>query len=209
MWNWVLGHSLPGIKDCGLWMALDERPPVPTVALVTDVGNDLLYGASVETILRWVEACLARLQPRCEQVVISELPLASIRRIKPRHYYLLRRILFPPSRLSFDEAQASAAKLNAGLIELAKNFSCLSVHPRDDWFGFDPIHVRRSRAAEAWQAYLSPWRAVSSAGGERCARRGWLSLRMARPHDERWFGWRRGAKQPALAYADGGSVWLY
>ena len=54
-------RHLPGIAGCGLWGELKARPPLPTLALITDIGNDLVYGARVEEIAGWVEACLDRL----------------------------------------------------------------------------------------------------------------------------------------------------
>jgi len=35
----LLCRTLPSIVECGLWPALAARPPAPTAALVTDVGN--------------------------------------------------------------------------------------------------------------------------------------------------------------------------
>ncbi|MCZ6542107.1 MAG: hypothetical protein O6768_00410, partial [Planctomycetota bacterium] len=46
----VLGRSLPGIVDCGLWDALLHGSGRPTYALLTDIGNDVMYGASVPSI---------------------------------------------------------------------------------------------------------------------------------------------------------------
>lgn len=84
----VLGRSLPGILDCGLWDALaaglalpadarnvqkgtqsDEsasgrhsRPcGAPSFALITDIGNDVMYGVQPATIIGWVEQCIDRL----------------------------------------------------------------------------------------------------------------------------------------------------
>src|SRR5262245_61538357 len=37
MSNCVLGRSLPGIVECGLWRSLAALPPAPTSALVTDI----------------------------------------------------------------------------------------------------------------------------------------------------------------------------
>ena len=42
----VLWRTLPGILSCGLWEDLARRPPASTAALLTDVGNDILYGGS-------------------------------------------------------------------------------------------------------------------------------------------------------------------
>ena len=43
-----LVRRLPGILRSGLWAELESAPAVPTKALVTDVGNDILYGFGVE-----------------------------------------------------------------------------------------------------------------------------------------------------------------
>ena len=59
-----LWRELPGIVECGLWDALAQRPPAPTVALLTDIGNDLLYDVPVPQIVSWVETCLDRFSPR-------------------------------------------------------------------------------------------------------------------------------------------------
>src|SRR6185312_6977256 len=54
-------RHLPGIAGCGLWQALEDRPGLSTVALLTDAGNDLVYGAPVPAIVRGIEACLEKL----------------------------------------------------------------------------------------------------------------------------------------------------
>src|SRR5262249_38307569 len=56
--RWLLGRELPGIVECGLWQALEKSPPAPTAALITDIGNDVLYEEPVDTIVSWVEWCL-------------------------------------------------------------------------------------------------------------------------------------------------------
>src|SRR5262245_13820468 len=53
----VLGRKISGIFPCALWKDLQNRPPLPTAALVTDVGNDLGYGVDVAEIISWVEGC--------------------------------------------------------------------------------------------------------------------------------------------------------
>ena len=69
---WV--RQLPGIAGCGLWTDLDRRASLPTLALITDVGNDLLYGAPVPEIAGWVEACLERLRERQVEAILTLLP---------------------------------------------------------------------------------------------------------------------------------------
>ncbi len=69
----VMGRELPGIVQCGLWEDLRRQGAAATAALITDVGNDLLYGAPPEVIADWVQQCAerlvrharGRLSPRC------------------------------------------------------------------------------------------------------------------------------------------------
>jgi len=46
-------RTLPGILQSGLWRHLESLSTVPTRALVTDIGNDILYGFSAEQTLAW------------------------------------------------------------------------------------------------------------------------------------------------------------
>ncbi len=46
----VLGRTLPGIVHCGLWNTLSQKRPIPTYALITDIGNDILYSVEVSQI---------------------------------------------------------------------------------------------------------------------------------------------------------------
>src|SRR5215831_6744908 len=77
----VFFRRLPGILESGLWSELESRPALPTRALVTDVGNDILYGFSADQTLAWVEETLRRLRTVTSDIVVTGLPLASIRRL--------------------------------------------------------------------------------------------------------------------------------
>ncbi len=209
MWNRVLGYSVPGIVQCGLWDALAQRSAVPTAALITDVGNDLLYGASPETILAWVETCLARLRPVCERITMTELPLHSVARLTPPQFVMLSRILFPRSRLSLTDAIAHSRRLNDGLLSLAEKFSAHVIAPEKIWYGFDPIHVRRRHVASAWHALLAPWSAAPHEWQARGTLWQWCQLRSKRTHVQQFLARKYLTPQPALRAADGSTVSLY
>src|SRR3954454_10484116 len=108
----VLWVGRPGIAVSGLWEALARRPPAPTAALVTDVGNDLLYGASAADIAGWVGECLARLRAAGARVVLTPLPLDTIAGLRPARFLLLRSILFPGCRLPYAAVREQAFDLD-------------------------------------------------------------------------------------------------
>ncbi len=74
MWSRVLVRELPGITTCALWKELDRRPRLDTVALVTDIGNDIFYGASINEIETWVDNTMTRLDRFGARTVITLLP---------------------------------------------------------------------------------------------------------------------------------------
>ena len=78
--SYLFGRALPGILECGLWPHLRSscgkiRTPLAAIA---DLGNDLMYGVDVETLLGWLELSLLRLRELNAAVVMLSLPMASL-----------------------------------------------------------------------------------------------------------------------------------
>ena len=139
--NQVLSRGLPGIVASGLWSQLATAEPCPTVALLTDIGNDILFGSAPEQILRQVEWCVEQLQMQSAQIVMTNLPMASIEDLSERRYTFYRNIFYPFCRLSRSETVSRARVVYQGLIDLAscRNFTLYEQEPV--WFGPDGIHV--------------------------------------------------------------------
>ena len=106
-------RTLPGILESGLWRELESRPQVPTRALVTNVGNDILYSFSAEKTLAWVAEALGRLARFTRDIVVTDLPLASIRRLSRTKFLVFRSILAPSCRLSLAQVLETAERVNA------------------------------------------------------------------------------------------------
>src|SRR5262249_27599977 len=115
----VLGRKISGIFPCALWKDLQTRAPLPTAALVTDIGNDLLYDVPIERIIEWIEGCLDRLAAVGANTVVTQLPMNSVDRVSAARYRLFRTLLFPKCTLSLSDVKRSAAQLNERLVEIA------------------------------------------------------------------------------------------
>jgi len=153
----VWGRALPGILGCGLWAELARRPPRPAVALVTDVGNDLAYGASAATVAGWVAECLARLGPLQATIVLALPPLRTLERLPAWQFRIARAVLFPGRAIERRALLAEAADLDRRLRGLAEESGAALVEPAPGWYGVDPIHIRRSAAPAAWETLLAGW----------------------------------------------------
>lgn len=218
-WSRVfLVRGLPGIAQCGLWSALEEQVrrgrggDPPTHALLTDIGNDIAYGADPEDIAGWVETCLARLGAVGARTAMTLLPLASLGRLSPWKLQLLRLLFFPTHPTSFARVRRDTAELQDRLRRLAARFGAATVEPAVEWFGPDHIHYRLGARSRIWRQILAPWVPT----GETADATGWRPPRLSRPSwwaltPERWrlAGVSLGRIQPAGVLDDGTELWLY
>ena len=201
-WSRFLGvRRLPGIAGCGLWRDLGRRSPLPTFALVTDVGNDLIYGAGVERTAGWVEACLDRLASQRAEIVIIPLPLARLERLSGRQVRLAVSLLFPGREAPWPALLDRAGELDERLRRMGRERGARLIEPEADWYGLDPIHLRRCVRREVWTRAISPGAGPHAPTSPRIPLLGAAETRL--------FGLPIRRVQPALRLRDGTTVAFY
>lgn len=199
----VLVRELPGITQCAVWPALAARPAVPTAALITDIGNDLFYGASPDAIACWVEQCCQRLKAFGARLVMTRLPVCNVGRVRPWQYQAFRTMFFPGCRLSLEDLTHRAQELDERLLDVAGRFDCRLIEPQACWYGLDPIHVKRMQSHSAWQQIFAGWGDAVSDSVLRSSLRHWIYL-YSRAPQQRWLlGRERIQLQPSGRLADG------
>jgi hypothetical protein len=201
-------RTLPGILQSGLWHQLEVLPPAPTRALVTDVGNDVLYGMPADRIVMWVDEAIARLQRITGDIVLTDLPLARAHRLSRLEFLAFRSIVVPQCRLSLVEVLDTAERVNEGLASIAAARGVNFFRLKPEWYGADPIHIRPSLWRSAWQEILCPAPGVPTAEAVR-SRREALRLYLLRPERQWLFGREQFTPQHGVPLAPGGRVWLY
>ncbi|RLT09291.1 MAG: hypothetical protein DWI21_06430 [Planctomycetota bacterium] len=211
-WSRIGPRELPGIVPCRLWNDLAAQPPSaePPRALITDIGNDLLYGVDPDQIAEWVATCLERLTAMSARVVLTQLPLASALGLGRARFRFFRSMFFPASTVQFGDLATMVTRLNQHILDLGREHHIPTLDLRGQWYGFDPIHIRRRHRNPAWQELLASWFDDSTVADFRAASPT-QSLRQwrQRPSERRWFGREQNAIQPALREADGSTLWLY
>ncbi|MBN1852692.1 MAG: hypothetical protein JW829_08205 [Pirellulales bacterium] len=206
----VLGRKISGIFFAHLWDDLAHRPPLPTVALVTDIGNDVLYGKPVNRLLGWVEGCLDRLVEAHATTVITELPLASLRTLRPRRFHIVRSLFFSHSDLSLNEALARAEEVNAGVVQLGQNRKMTVFPGNSAWYGLDPIHIRYRDWSNAWPAILSNWKGPDPQPIRlQGSLRRWLYLQTRMPYERSIWRLQQRRDQPSGRFSNGTLISLY
>ena len=200
-------RRLPGILDCGLWQALEGRPPLRTVALLTDVGNDLVYGVSVEKIAVWIETCLDRLARHQAETVLTLLPLTRLEQLSSWEVRLATSLLFPGRPAPWPELLHRARELDGRLRRIGEKREARLLEPEAGWYGIDPIHLRGRVRREVWHRIL----ALLSPGPEAPQRPqpGRIRIPLLGAAEVRLFGFRLRTPQPAVRLTDGTTIALY
>jgi hypothetical protein len=206
----VLGRKISGIFPCALWRDLQTRGPLPTFALVTDIGNDLLYGVTIERILEWVVGCLERLDGVGATTIITQLPLGVVNHISEARYRFFRALFFPKCTINLSLIQALAIELNAGLVQIAALRKIPAIPVSEAWYGFDPIHLKRSIRSSAWPTIFAHWSHEEPPPiTPRGSLRRWLYLQRLEPLERTIFGCAQHCRQPSGVLSDGTTISLY
>jgi len=119
------------------------------VALVTDIGNDIMYGVSTEKVIETIQQVFSRLQSMKAEIFYTTLPVAFEKGVHPVWFYTLRSLLLPFSRVSYNEAVAGITQVNQFLRESTGRQGHL-ISDMDRYLGFDEIHYGWLRAHSAW-----------------------------------------------------------
>jgi hypothetical protein len=206
----VLGRKISGIFPCALWRDLQNRAPLPTTALITDIGNDFLYGVTPDRLLNWVEQCLDRLVDAGAHATVTQLPIGSLEMLGERRFQLFRRVLFPRSRLSLADVVQLARAMNEQLNTMGDSRKVPIISVSANWYGFDPIHIKRRAERAAWPEILSGWRTTGeSLALVRSPLLMTAYLAALTPAEHSRFGISRRVAQPTARFSDGTTISLY
>ncbi len=208
--SWVLGRSLSKIFSCGLWSELSRRSTLPTAALVTDIGNDLLGELSVMQIAERIARCLDLLAGASARIVMTGLPLVNLRTLSERRYLFFRTLFFPVCRHPLALIRDRALELDAWLHRAAAERGIPLIEPCGDWYGLDPIHIINRQIPRAWSEILASWSGAATPPAP-CRRSlaHELYLRTLLPERRQLFGIEQRHRQPAGSLNDGTTISLY
>jgi hypothetical protein len=204
----VFGRVLPPISTCGLWRRLESEPREQTVAIVTDLGNDICFGFTPAQLEGWVASCLDRLAQLEARVVISAIPLASLRCVSRAKFLFFSRLFFPGRGLDQGRALAAGEELYQRIERLARERGVVLVEQMSSWYGLDPIHVKRSARAECWRAYVG---ALPGAGSTATLPfdAPWRQRGRLVAQERRILGFDAGLAQPCARLANGTALHLF
>ena len=157
-------RELDGILESSFWAAFAGRPqPGPVFALLTDLGNDLIYEVEPKQIGHWVTDAMQRLQADVDErgdaaeFTLTRLPAAKLLSLGAKRYYTSQKLLYPHRKSDQQAMNASIQQLDAHIPAIAEPFGATVVGTERYWYGIDPIHLRERYRRQAWSRYLGGW----------------------------------------------------
>ncbi len=206
----VLRRELTGIVECGLWNAIQARAPLETAALLTDIGNDLVYERSVDEIGDWVDACLARCAALGAHSLVTRLPISNLEGLPEWKFRLVRKIFFPGCRIGLETIAERAKALDERVLQVASRWGARVISQQREWYGFDPIHITYRQMPRAWREILGHWSTDTAplTAARRAIARG-VYLQAVFPERRKLFGIEQRARQPAGKLPGGSTLWFY
>jgi len=198
-------NRLPGIMHSEIW---DSRVPrfdnSATFGLLTDFGNDLLYGREPEEIAAAAAECIRRLRSwdPTASIVMTRPPVESVNTLGWLRFCVSRFVLFPFSALTLPLVKAKTIELDERLQQVASELQVPIYQPHAHWYGVDPIHVKWRYQTDAFAAMMNLW-GVECDKVTRSTNR-----KRPTPALRWWFGREKRKPQPSVC--DGGtSVFAY
>ena len=153
-------RQLPGILQSALWQQLADLPvDRPSFALITDLGNDLVFGSASSAVANAAEECVQRVRNwnPAAQIVMTRPPLAAVSGLGRLRYGFFRRLLFPRCRMTLEEIKEGVRQLDTRVRQLATDQNLVLLEPRLEWYGLDPIHVLRQHQRAAFGSMMDLW----------------------------------------------------
>jgi hypothetical protein len=204
----VWARRLPSILASGLWRALDRGQVEKPLALLTDVGNELLYGLGVAAVAGAVKEASRRLAGRGARLAITGLPLASISGVGAVRYSLLRTLYVPGCPLTLDALKEAAQWLDEELRALSAELGATFIEQRCDWYGLDAIHLKRPRLDELWSSAGDAWGLPAAQRTPRATLAEWARLGARAPEVRSLGRVMRYTRQPTID-REALRLWLY
>lgn len=150
-WGGVMGKSYSPIRNSGIFNAVKDKSPAACrrIALVSDIGNDILYGIKTEEVIAELERTFDRLRDLGADLFVNPIPSIFEVELNRNYYFILRTIFYPTSRVSYESTLAAVKEINRFLKSSAKNRFTL-ISKLESYAGWDRIHYSIFKMHLAW-----------------------------------------------------------
>ena len=151
----ILNTTYPPIIDCGILESIQKtrKPNQQIIALITDIGNDIMYGVHSEKIIEGLQNILDTLGEVTKNIFITPIPINLKNDIGEFYFRVLRCIFFPKSSIQYSQTLESIKIINQFILH-SPNKKTTVINGMEQFSGLDKIHYSFFKNHLAW-AYIA------------------------------------------------------
>lgn len=131
-----------------------EFPAAPTLALLSDIGNDIAYAQAPDTTVGWVADLAERLEKQGAEVIVTGVPVESLKGLPHWLFFVLRSLYYAGQTVTHNDVIQRLLDLEGGLETLARERGYLYLPTDPQWYGFDRFHLRSASHESCWEGWM-------------------------------------------------------
>lgn len=139
------------ILNCGILEAIRNKrgSNQHVVALITDIGNDIMYGVAPEEIVSGLQYLFSALDEFETNIFITPIPIDLKNEIGEFYFHILRQIFFPKSQAEYSQTSETIEIVNNFILQSA-NEKITVINDMKQFCGVDKIHYSILKSQPAW-----------------------------------------------------------
>ena len=147
----ILNAIYSPILNCGIFEAVRKkrRENHQVVALITDIGNDIMYDVSPEKIIGGLQALFNALDEFEAKIFITPIPVDLENDISEFHFQMIRQVYFPKSSVKYFQASNNIKAINKFILQ-SSNQKMTVINDMKPFCGIDKIHYSIFKSQSAW-----------------------------------------------------------
>jgi len=152
----IFNAIYPPILYCDILKAAynKRKKNQQVIVLITDIGNDIMYGVSSEEIIEGLNLLFNRLNELEAKVFITSIPIDLKKDVSAFYFRILRCIFFPKSYVEQNQASEAIQTINDFIFQaFDKNITVINEMKK--YCGIDKIHYSLFKSRAAWSHIAS------------------------------------------------------
>ena len=143
----LLNFVYPPIGTCGILAAARGAPASRAVALVTDIGSDIMYDVPTEKIIAGLADLFEKLHAIDAAILATAIPQSLEKELDGFRFWCLRTLFYPKSRVGREQVARAVCEINR-FLKTSANIRLIS--GLEDYYGVDKIHFSLFKSHRAW-----------------------------------------------------------
>jgi hypothetical protein len=148
----MFNFTYPSIQDCRILEVAEKKSCDTRAVLITDIGNDLMYGVSADTLIESLDRLIDRALQWDAEIFLTSIQVNLKKDVSQTKFFILKSFFYPGSNITYEETDLFIIKVNDYLEGKTKqNNRVHLISGMESFAGVDKIHYSLLQTHSAWE----------------------------------------------------------